>query len=84
MISPNESPTQHNATICLWNARSIRNKTTTLNDYLIVHDVDVMRITESWLNVNDTVVIGECTPPTYSYLNYPRDSDDPGGIYILL
>ena len=45
MISPNESPTQHNdATVCLWNARSIRNKTTALNDCLIIHDVDVMCI----------------------------------------
>ncbi len=62
------SPTRHNATVCLWNAGSIRNRTATLSDYLIEHDVDLIRITESWLKINDAVVIRVCTLPSYSFL----------------
>ena len=43
----------------LWNPRSIRNKTTTLNDYVTEHDVDVVFLTETWLAPTDPVVIGE-------------------------
>ena len=67
----------------LWNAQSLRNKTITVSDYLIQENVDIMFITETWLNINDSVVIGECTPPSYDFLNFPRGTSYHGGIAFI-
>ncbi len=64
----------------LWNARSLRHKTLIISDYIIEEGVDIMFITETWLNINDTVVIGELLPPGYDFFNFPRESDEHGGI----
>ncbi|XP_072018281.1 uncharacterized protein [Amphiura filiformis] len=69
--------------IRIWNAQSLRNRTTTISDYLIQDNVDIMFVTESWLNINDSVVIGECTPPSYDFLNFPRGTSDHGGIAFI-
>ena len=43
-----------------------------------------MFLTETWLNENDQVAIGEVTPPDYVFLNIPRGSgDDHGGLGVL-
>ena len=65
-----------NFNICQWNARSIRNKATICSDYTLEHDIDIMFLTETWLNENDQVAIGEVTPPVYVFLNIPRESGD--------
>ena len=70
--------------VCLWNARSTRNKSVELTDYIYVNDVDIMIIVESWLNESDDVVIGECTPSGYTFLNMPSDSVNRGGGIALL
>ena len=70
---------QSGTTVCLWNAHSIRNKSAELCDYITDHDVDIMFLTETWLNSEDDVVIGECTPPGYTFLNVPRLSQNRGG-----
>ena len=57
--------------IRVWNARSIRNKTTTLNAYVIQHDID-----ETWLATDDPVFIGELKPDGYDYLNFPRGTSN--------
>jgi len=55
-----------------------------LVDHVLEYDVDVMLITETWLFNDDQVVIGECTPPGYAFLNFPRGSvTHGGGIGIL-
>ena len=68
-----------NVNVCLWNAHSIRNKTTHLVEFIVGNDIDVMVLTESWLNSEDDVIVGECTPPGYTLLNAPRDSTNRGG-----
>ena len=35
---------------CLLNARSIRKKALHIKDYVVEHDLDVLEITETWLN----------------------------------
>ena len=73
-----------NFTVHCWNANRIRNKTITLVDHVIEYDVDIMVITETWLAEDDSVVIGECKPPGYEFLNFPRGgSRQGGGIGIL-
>ena len=68
-----------NCNVCLWNAHSIRNKTTNVTEYVNEYDIDVMCITETWLNTQDDVVIGECTPIGYTFINSPRNASTRGG-----
>ena len=67
----------------LWNARSNGNKTITIHDYLLDHDIDVFVIVEAWTAEEDPVKIGECVPSGYSCFNFPRQSDKHGGIAIF-
>ncbi|XP_072047067.1 uncharacterized protein [Amphiura filiformis] len=69
--------------IRLWNSRSIRNKTTTCNDYISEHDVDAIFLVETWLATDDPVVIGELKPNGYTFLNIPRGTSNHGGIGVL-
>ncbi|XP_072016909.1 uncharacterized protein [Amphiura filiformis] len=65
------------------NTRSIREKTTTASDYLISENVDILFLTETWLNINDQVVNGECTQPGYVFNNFPRRTSNHGGIATI-
>jgi len=40
----------------LWNARSIRNKTTALCDFVVSNQLDIMVLTERWLKGDDSDV----------------------------
>ena len=53
---PRSSPFD-NATMHVWNANSIRNKTSTILDHALSHNVDIMCIVETKLLVDDPVVI---------------------------
>ena len=71
----------------LWNAHSIRNKTTLCSDYVLEEDIDCLAITETWLTETDFVVIDQLTLPGYSFLSVPRISNNNdtygGGIGVL-
>ena len=70
--------------ICLWNVQSLRNKSVIFSDYVTEHNIDIMIVTESWLKADEHVIIGECTPPGYIFLNIPRPSGTGwGGIAIV-
>ena len=45
-----------NVDVHVWNAHSIRNRTFCINNHLVVNDVDVFVITESWMGPDDAVV----------------------------
>ena len=62
--------------IRLWNARSIRYKTTTVSDCIISDNVDKMFLTETWLNESNYVVIGQCTLPAHAFVTIPRGTGD--------
>ena len=68
-----------NLIVHLWNANSLRNKTVTLSDHVLSYDVDIMIVVETWLSDDDMVIIGECTPPGYEFLSFPRGSAHYGG-----
>ena len=57
---------------CVWNAQSLRNKTSVLHDYLCHNDIDICAITESWFKTKDTVARAECTPPTPPWLYHQK------------
>ena len=70
---------ESNCNVCLWNAHSVRNKTICIAEYVHEHDFDIMFITETWLNPQDDVIIGELTPRGSSFINSPRNTSTRGG-----
>ena len=72
-----------NLHVAHWNAHSICNKTLLLCEYMLSHDIDIMFLTETWLGVDDLVVMNEITLPGYTFINVPRPEDKHGGIGIL-
>ena len=80
-VAPNlsNSLVESNCNVCLWNAQSVRNKTICIAEYVHKHDFDIMFITETWLNSQDDVIIGELTPIGYSFINSPRNASTRGG-----
>ena len=68
----------------LINARSIRNKTLLIQDFVVDNLVDVLIITETWLSrCGDEVIIGKICPPAYRFFNQPRLSGNGGGVGLL-
>ena len=45
--------------VCYWNARSLRNKTLMVREYMAEHNIDIYLFSESWLKDDDQVEIGE-------------------------
>ena len=65
------------AQACLLNCQSLRNKADVIRDYVTEYDFDVVLLTETWLSTDDvenTRVIGDLSPPGYSFLHRPRPS----------
>ncbi|CAB4020270.1 RNA-directed DNA polymerase from transposon X-element, partial [Paramuricea clavata] len=54
-------------------ARSVRNKTADILDYICECKLDVVGITESWLCSDDAAVRTELCPDRYKFLDHPRD-----------
>ena len=68
----------------LINARSIRNKTLLIQDFVVDKSVDILMITETWLSrCGDEVIIGEICPTGYRFFNQPRLSGNGGGVGLL-
>ena len=66
------------------NARSVRNKTLSISDHIIQHDVDVFPITETWLhNESDQNVINELVPAGHKFLHKPRLTGRGGGVGLV-
>ena len=71
------------STLCLLNARSIRNKAELIKDYVLEQNIDICAITETWLSVNDTITTGDITPDGYQFLHVDRPERVGGGVAIL-
>ena len=63
----------------LLNARSLRNKSSDIYDYIVDSKLDLCAITETWLNVNDDAVRNEVCPSNYILLDQPRAGHRRGG-----
>jgi len=73
-----------NLRLSLVNARSVRNKTTTLNDFICENDIDILAITETWLSAdNDGAVISSLLPNGYAIHQNPRLSRGGGGLALI-
>ena len=66
------------------NARSVCNKATVIKDYVIEHDLDMVILTETWLNkTNDRRVTAELLPNGYSIVHKMRVDKRGGGIAVM-
>jgi exonuclease III len=68
---------------CVLNARSVRNKTADILDYICECKLDVVGITESWLSSDDAAVRTELCPDGYKFLDHPRDGLRGGGTGLI-
>ena len=81
----NEATTpKTNISVAVINARSVRNKTTTITECITDHNIDILAITETWLKKNsDKPIIAAMTPSGYSFVNAPRASGRGGGVGVI-
>jgi exonuclease III len=69
--------------IGFWNARSLKNKTSLVTDYMMEHDIDIYLLAESWLKDEDEFEIGELQGNLYRYIAVPRVDRPGGGVACL-
>ena len=63
----------------LVNIQLVGNKTYEIWDYINENKLDVLMLTEIWLNKNDTAKIRDMMPETYTFLHAPRGDGKGGG-----
>ena len=73
-------PKKDQLTLCFWNGQAIKEKTCTINDFRLEHDIDIYMIVETWLSdTNHTKTITELKDNTCNFINYPRPYAGKGG-----
>ena len=73
-----------NISVAVINARSVRNKNTTITECITDHNIDILAITETWLKKNsDKPIIVAMTPSGYSFVNAPCASGRGGGVGVI-
>ena len=82
----NEHNQQTTLNMGLVNARSCRNKTSKIADFVLDHGLDVLGLTETWLRPGerDFTTRSKLTPPGYLLLDVPRVTGKGGGVGVLL
>ena len=69
--------------LCNLNARSVRNKTAQILDFIVDRKVDLVVITEHWLTANDSDVRVELCPNGYCIVDHPRLDHRGGGTGLI-
>lgn len=83
-------PNAQRLRFALWNAHSInaKDKSTSLCDFVISHQLDVLAVTETWLTGDDrdhrTIADINNTLPNYVFRHSPRLHSRAGGVGILV
>ena len=65
--------------VALLNARSVCNKAVLIVDFIIDNTIDVLFITETWLNRENEAVLSDLLPTGFSYTRTDRDDGRQGG-----
>lgn len=72
------------ATLTLLNARSVRNKTSCLSEYVVDKAVDFLAVTDTLLSsATQSAVINDLCPDSYCFLSVPREIGTYGGVGLL-
>ena len=86
-VAPTTSRTNRTIPVdfCLLNTRSVKNKASTVKDFVVDKNIDLLALTESWLRPGNTDanVINELCPTGYHLLHIPRQSRTGGGVALL-
>ena len=69
--------------LCNNKARSVRNKTTVIFDYICERKVDLVGLTEHWLTDSDSAVRAKLCPDGYSILDHLRYDRVGGGTGLI-
>lgn len=75
-------PSKDQVLFGLINTRSVKNKATQLNEYISDNKLDLVAVTETWLNDGDQVTLGNICPSGYKVISKPR-SGRGGGVAII-
>ncbi|CAC5424857.1 unnamed protein product [Mytilus coruscus] len=66
------------------NTRSVKNKTTSICDFLTSNNVDIFALTETWLGSSvDKHIISEITPDGYDLHHVARTNRKGGGVAVI-
>ena len=70
--------------VCLLNASSVNNKTLIIKDFVVDSDIDILTLTETWLNPDaiNYSTINDICPKGYLFQHVSREKRG-GGIGIL-
>jgi len=75
---------KNNLNYGLINARSISNKTETVVDFVLQHNLDVLCITETWLQSNDNFTTSNVTLTGFNIISNPRLNKRGGGVSVII
>ena len=64
------------------NIRSLKNKTTSLFDFMVSQNIDVLALTETWLCCGDNAVLNKLLPPGYDIRHVDRERRG-GGVALI-
>ena len=73
-----------NLTVATINCESSSKKADNIADYILEQDLDICCLTETWLNSDDTVTIGELCPNGYEIISVPRKDRRGGGVAVII
>ena len=74
---------QHPMTLCTFNARSVKNKSADIVDYICDCKADLFAVTETWLSADDAAVRAELCPDGYKFIDHPRFGRHGGGTRLV-
>ena len=72
-----------NFSCALINARSVGNKAANIIELILEYELDLLIITETWLNSEDDAKMKEITPSGYTLFSHSRDCRRGGGLAVL-
>ena len=68
----------------LLNARSVNNKTDSVVEFIVEHQLHILCITETWLQSNDNFTINSITPSGFDVISNPRLNKRGGGVAVII
>ena len=70
---------------CLLNACSVKNKSFVIKDFIVDDNIDVLAITETWLQANifDQLTVNDICPKGFAFHHLPRKHSRGGGVALL-
>ena len=73
------------ASFCLLNARSVKSKSFVIKDFVVDNDIDILAITETWLQANFSaqITVNEICPTGFFLHHLPRTGSRGGGVALL-